>query len=237
MNKQTFNSRTENGRQHFQKLLDTLLDYNSDFEEKYFNDIHIYQEDDLIIIEWDEVPYSHEWGGKWQYIEEDDVVMKDVEFPDGHFEQLFPDEVEERLADWHKENPEWIKNCWGIWYNIEENRIAFISLNANTWMKKEFTENQIELKDSISIYSVINSVNKNVLDRTNFVVLSESLAKKLIKDKALYFGEYSILKLDSYKTNENEILIYVTTKLTDDAIYYVTKDNSVIHRLKVEEGK
>jgi hypothetical protein len=122
MNHQSFDINTPNGRKHFQKLLDTLLDYNADEDERYYNDIHIYQEESLMIIEWDNVPYSHEWGGRFQYIGEDDVVMKEVRFPDGHYENLFPEDVENTLKEWHKEHPEWVMTSYGIWTNEEENR-------------------------------------------------------------------------------------------------------------------
>ena len=122
MNRMAFDTQTENGRKHFQKQLDALLDYNNDPNEKYYNDIHIYQEESLIIVEWDNVPYSHEWGGQFRYIEEDDVVMKEVHFPDDHYEFLFPEEVDETLKKWHEDHPEWVQNQWGIWINEEENK-------------------------------------------------------------------------------------------------------------------
>ena len=120
MNKLLFDTRTPNGLKHFQKQLDALLEYNRDPDEKHYNDIHIYQEEMFIVLEWENVPYSHEWGGKWVHLEVDEVVMKEVHFPDNHYEYMFPEEVNERFNEWLKENPEWHKNQWGIWTDAKQ---------------------------------------------------------------------------------------------------------------------
>jgi len=119
MNKQSFNINTPNGRKHFQKLLDTLLDYNSDKDENYYNDIHIYQEESFIVIEWEHVPYSHEWGGQFKYVDYDEYIMKEVNFPDNHYEFVFPEDVNNRLKEWHEEHPEWVMNEFGMWTKKE----------------------------------------------------------------------------------------------------------------------
>lgn len=120
-NYQLFDMTTTNGRKHFFQLLETLIDYNNDSEEKYYNDIHIYQEDMFSVIEWSHIPYSHEYGGEFKYVDEDEVVMKEVYFPDNHCEYLFPEEVNERFKEWLEENPGWEKTSYGMWTNTIEN--------------------------------------------------------------------------------------------------------------------
>ena len=123
MNRQSFDLSKSNGKALFRQLLDSLLAYNADPDNTDYNDIHIYQEEVFLIIEWDRTPYSKEWGGQWQYLEEDDVVMTEVYFPDNHCEYLFPQDIEERLTEWHKEHPEWVKTPYGTWTNAAENDV------------------------------------------------------------------------------------------------------------------
>jgi len=191
MNRQSFDTTTPNGRKHFQKLLDTLLDYNADGEEDHFNDIHIYQEESLIVVEWDNVPYNHEWGGSFKYIDYDEVVMKEVTFPDGHYEYLFSEEVEEKLQEWHKEHPEWVKTDYGTWTNMEENRRCNIDWNIDKWCERveepnDSTFKQVTLTKSFletfvnepnNIRGLITFVPDDVLYRTGYIVISPSLAK------------------------------------------------------------
>lgn len=126
MNRQSFNTDNANSRKQFIQLLNALLDYNADRENQSYNDIHIYQEESHIEMEWEQVPYGHEWGGRFRYVDYDEEVMKDVSFPDGHHEMLYPYEVEDRLKEWHRDNPDWVKNQFGMWTNAEENRREYL---------------------------------------------------------------------------------------------------------------
>ena len=121
MNRQSFDLSTEKGREHFQKFLDVLIDYNQDYDNSDYNDIHIKTEDcDIVVIEWEKVHYSD--ASEFVYLKEDEVVMKVVRFPDEHIEYLFPEEVDDRLKEWQKEHPEWIIGPLGTWTNAEENK-------------------------------------------------------------------------------------------------------------------
>ena len=91
-----------------------------------FNDIHIKPEDcGAFVIEWEEAPWSGEWGGHWQYINDDDeeVVMKYYDFPDNS-SCLFSskEEYEEALKEWLEEHKDekWEKNQYGRWYSKKE---------------------------------------------------------------------------------------------------------------------
>ena len=68
----------------FQKFLNTLIHYNTNSEQHYC-DIHITTDGYCTILEWENVPYNHEWGGSFQYVGFDEVVMHEVQLPDGHY--------------------------------------------------------------------------------------------------------------------------------------------------------
>ena len=103
------------------EFLKSLLDLNTKLTDRY-NDIHITNDSYCTIIEWDCVPHDHAYGGEWKYITEDNVVMTEVNFPDGHFDYVFPEDVEETLNEWHKKHPEWVMTPYGTWTNEEENK-------------------------------------------------------------------------------------------------------------------
>lgn len=95
------------------ELLNVLLNYNQK-SEKHYNDIHITSDGYCFIIEWDQVPYSHEYGGEFKYVAEDEVVMLEKHFPDNHIELCYNEEdYQEKLAEWLKGNPGWEKTVWG----------------------------------------------------------------------------------------------------------------------------
>ena len=88
-----------------------------------FNDIHIKPVDcGSFVIEWVETSWSGEWGGHWQYINDDDeeVVMKYYEFPDDHYE-LFQtkEQYEVALKEWLEEHKdeEWEISEYGRWHS------------------------------------------------------------------------------------------------------------------------
>lgn len=73
------------------------------FEKRYYND--------------------DEETGYFTYVDElnDEVVMKYVRFPDGHYDYI-DRRMSKTLAieDWAKEHPSWYKNEYGNWCNREE---------------------------------------------------------------------------------------------------------------------
>lgn len=92
----------------------------SDSDDLY-NDIHTYTEEHAVIVEWEQIPYEHEYGGTFQYVDEDEEVMLYRTFPDNHGE-YFHDEGEfnEALTEWLRENPGYVKNSWGRWVREKE---------------------------------------------------------------------------------------------------------------------
>ena len=126
MNRQYF-SKEQIAAGELNEFLDVLLKQCYG-EGEYYNDIHIKPEDcGSFVVEWETNPRSYEYGGHWQYIQddEDEVVMKYYYFPDNHSE-LFEtkEQYEEALKEWleeHKEE-EWEINQYGHWYSKAEQR-------------------------------------------------------------------------------------------------------------------
>ena len=88
-----------------------------------FNDIRIRPTDcGDFVVEWAELPWDHQYGGSFQYVEEDELVVKECIFPDNHTELCYDeDDFKERLDDFLKEHPEWERTSYGTWTNREEN--------------------------------------------------------------------------------------------------------------------
>jgi len=125
----------------FNDLLNYLLDHNKKNDKQYY-DIHITTDGYCSIIEWTDVSYNSEYGdeGKFEFVDYDQVVMLEKEFPDNHTEMCWDEEdYKNRLDDWLKENPGWEKTEYGTWYNKAEQE-AFRKMLE----KQEITEETVE---------------------------------------------------------------------------------------------
>ena len=101
------------------KLINTLLEINQE-KENFYNQIMIDTDGYCLIVNWVERSYNGDFNTRFELLEDDDVVMKEVHFPDNHYDYLFPEEVEQALNDWHNEHPNYKQNQYGIWYNEDE---------------------------------------------------------------------------------------------------------------------
>lgn len=102
-------------------FLNILLKYNN-VSKTHYNDIHLTTDGYCFIIEWETIPYSHEYGGSFKYVGEDEVIMLERHFPDNHYDYFYSEEdYQERLNEWLKENPGWVKTSYGTWTNEIEN--------------------------------------------------------------------------------------------------------------------
>ncbi len=104
-------------------LLNYLLEHNKKNKNQYY-DIHITTDGYCTIIEWTDVSYSQEFGseGKFGYVPYNGQVMLEFTFPDNHSEMCFDEkDYEERLEEFLKENPGWVKTSYGTWTNEIEN--------------------------------------------------------------------------------------------------------------------
>ncbi len=104
----------------FIKFLNHLIEYNLESNEHYL-DIHIKKEDcEAMIIEWVQNSYDYEFS-KFVELNEDECVMKEIHFPDGHYEYASCEAEEKELWDnWINEHPNWEKDQWGIWREKQE---------------------------------------------------------------------------------------------------------------------
>lgn len=105
-------------------LIKHLLDYNEKSKDHY-NEIMITTDGYCTIIEWVNLPYNKDWGGHYEYINEDagEHVMVEYRFPDGSYVDIEPGTEKEVLEDWLEDNPGWEKTSYGVWHNkLEEEK-------------------------------------------------------------------------------------------------------------------
>lgn len=110
------------------KFIETLLEYNRTSTDGYF-EILITPAgyEDTITIEFIQNYYDrqrdrHDNEDHFKAVGPDDHIMFEYQFPDDHFEWVESiEEGEERVEEWLKNNPGWIKTGYGRWINKEEN--------------------------------------------------------------------------------------------------------------------
>ena len=98
-----------------QKFIASLLQHNIDSIDDY-TDIHIYQEETLIIVEWTQVFYDDNFPqDHFVLLDSDHTIVEEIIMPDNSILYVFESEdKEERINMWHAENPGWI-NQNGKW--------------------------------------------------------------------------------------------------------------------------
>lgn len=106
-----------------QDLINYLLDHNKKAKEQYY-DIHITSDGYCTIIEWTDVNYKFkDEEGRFDFVPSNGYIKLEFSFPDEHYEEFYSkEEYEERLREWHKENPGWVKGPFGTWTNEIENK-------------------------------------------------------------------------------------------------------------------
>ena len=101
-------------------LINYLLDYNKKAKDHY-NEILITSDGYCTIVQWFNRSYNDDFGkGSFKFVDEDEVVMKELIFPDNSTEYVLPEECDERLNEWLKEHPGYEKDEWGNWIKPEE---------------------------------------------------------------------------------------------------------------------
>lgn len=120
------------------KFIKSLLEISSKKENSYF-DIHITTDSYCTIVEWSDVSFE-DGGGKFEFVDANQVIMTEKLFPDNHYEYFTSEEeYKERLEEWLKENPEWELTPYGTWTNRIENE---------AW-KKELEEQGVHYENGI----------------------------------------------------------------------------------------
>lgn len=95
-----------------------LLDIDN---EDTFFDIHVYNEDKLVVLEYSQVPYDGSYGGRFEYIDEDSEIVTNKYLPDGTWLQVHSDsEYEEQLVEFLRKHPNYKMNEWGKWILTED---------------------------------------------------------------------------------------------------------------------
>ena len=78
------------------ELIDYLCKYSYESGPRdfaHYNDIHIRPEDcGAFVVEWEQAPWSGDYGGKFEYVGPEQVVCNEAEFSDKHFEYT-PEEL------------------------------------------------------------------------------------------------------------------------------------------------
>lgn len=108
INKMTFDLTSEKGIKDLKALIE-FLSLNSLNEEYCYNDIHIsYIDGGFAKVEWTDVLKSGEDDCEWVFRNYDQLLVKQVNFPDGHYGYAMDADHEKELwEDWKKEHPEW----------------------------------------------------------------------------------------------------------------------------------
>lgn len=120
MNSQSFTPKEVEKGLHL-KLINTLLEINKD-KENFYNQIMIDTDGYCLIVNWTERSFNGEFNSRFEFLNDDEVVMKEVHFPDNHYEYLLPEEVDEVFNDWLKEHPTYKQNQYGFWYDEREQK-------------------------------------------------------------------------------------------------------------------
>ena len=118
-NEQIFDKRDEEQVKQFYDFLKVLMADNN----KCYNDLHIYQGDFYYIIEWVQNNWNDEYdmNNYWRLLEHEDTIYTEIYLPDRTYQMIPKGTEEEFMENWHKENPGWYKNEYGVWVNKEEN--------------------------------------------------------------------------------------------------------------------
>lgn len=103
-----------------QDLINYLLDYNKKCESGYY-DIHITSDGYCTIVEWLDINWDFKGEeGKFEFLNSDELIYKEVHLPDDTYVYVEKQEAEKTLDDWLKEHPGWEKDEWGRWRNYKE---------------------------------------------------------------------------------------------------------------------
>ena len=89
------------------KLIEYFLFFNKTSKDHYI-DFHVTTDSYCTIVEWTDVPYNHEWGGSFEYVQEDEYVVHDLELPDGTYVRS-TNKIEDKeiIDDFMAEHPDY----------------------------------------------------------------------------------------------------------------------------------
>lgn len=85
--------------------INTMLDFNKNSQD-FSYDIHLWTDGYSTVLDFVQTPNDGSYGGGFAFIDEDQEILSRVRYPDGSSELCYPDEVEEKKADWKAAHPE-----------------------------------------------------------------------------------------------------------------------------------
>ena len=124
-------------------FLNMLLTISSKFEDSYY-DIHITTDGYCTIVEWVDCFYNQP-SDQFKLVKEDQIVMSELMYPDNSCEYVFPEDVDEKLREWHNDHPEWVKTSYGTWTNTVENekfRQSLLQEDTHDWVIPPHEKNE-----------------------------------------------------------------------------------------------
>lgn len=88
-------------------LIKYLTNYNAARESDDYYEIHITSDGFCMMIEFEKVPYDRRYGGRFEFVDEDEAVMKEYKMSDGSYQWFqSEDEYRECELDFQKMNEE-----------------------------------------------------------------------------------------------------------------------------------
>lgn len=109
-------------REYAMRFVETLLDWGRDNADSYCQ-VKLEMKGMFLDVLWTVVDKDGEWGTTFEPVDEDQLVVKEIRFPDGHYEYAVDEGHEKYLWErFHEENPGWYRNDFGIWTRKEENQ-------------------------------------------------------------------------------------------------------------------
>ena len=101
-------------------LIKHLLEMNEK-SDRHYNQILVNTDGYCTMVEWVQRSYNDDsYDDRFELLEYDDVVMKEVHYPDNHYDYLPRGEVEQAFKEWCEEHPNYKQNQYGVWYNEDE---------------------------------------------------------------------------------------------------------------------
>lgn len=74
-------------------------------------------------VKWIWVPYDRSYGGKFEFVDDGEEVMREVELPDGSWSYIGKnDDQEAYIGDWLSRNPGWHRDSHGRWERTEDSK-------------------------------------------------------------------------------------------------------------------
>ena len=112
-------------------LIRYLLEMNEKSETQY-NQILIDTDGYCTMVEWVQRSYKDDsCDDRFEKVEYDELVMKEVHFPDNHYDYVPRCEAEQALRDWCEEHPNYRQDSYGRWYDVNEYKQELVDEQTN----------------------------------------------------------------------------------------------------------